>query len=340
MKRFAIFLLTAVLLSVFMSCTSAPTASSGDRVLSLLEAIEQAAQKIAEDLPIGSRVAIVAFESENPNLSDYIMEELTGALFDRNVEVADRQNLEYVNRELGFQMSGDVSDATALSIGKFLGAQLIITGQLIDLGDTYRYRISAIDAEKAVRASVARVSVRNDTEIRRMVAALGNQKTATKTAAYRVSENTVPKTSGTYLDRGILFASQNEYDKAIADFNEALRLNPDLSAAYVMRGKVQFAKGVKANNFGDLDSSFTMRTGLLTGGEARIFELAIEDYTRALRLDVNNAKIYVERAKAYLAIGDNSKGYADLEAALRRDPNDAYAKRTIEIVRFMLGIDE
>jgi len=69
--------------------------------LSLMDAIEQTAEKITGDLPAGSRrVAIVAFESANDNLSDYIMEELTGALFDRKIEVADRQNLEFVYKEL------------------------------------------------------------------------------------------------------------------------------------------------------------------------------------------------------------------------------------------------
>jgi len=43
-----------------------------------MEAIEQTADKIAGELPKGRRVAIAAFESANSNLSDYIMEELTG----------------------------------------------------------------------------------------------------------------------------------------------------------------------------------------------------------------------------------------------------------------------
>jgi len=34
-----------------------------------MDAIEQTAEKITEELPKGSRVAIVAFESENDNLN-------------------------------------------------------------------------------------------------------------------------------------------------------------------------------------------------------------------------------------------------------------------------------
>jgi hypothetical protein len=60
-------------------------------------------------------VAIVAWESPSAGLSDYLMEELTGALVDRDMEVADRQNLEYVYQELKFQMSGELSDENARS---------------------------------------------------------------------------------------------------------------------------------------------------------------------------------------------------------------------------------
>ncbi|MDR1107133.1 MAG: CsgG/HfaB family protein [Treponema sp.] len=101
-------------------------------------------------------MVIVTFESPNDNLSDYIMEELSGALVDSKIGVADRKNLEYVYRELDFQMPGDVSGESAQSIGKFLGAQLVIIGQLTDAGESYRFRTSAILVEKATRASIPR----------------------------------------------------------------------------------------------------------------------------------------------------------------------------------------
>jgi hypothetical protein len=45
-----------------------------------------------------------------------------------------------VYRELNLRMSGDVSDESALSIGKFLGADMVITGQLTELGGPYRWK--------------------------------------------------------------------------------------------------------------------------------------------------------------------------------------------------------
>ncbi|MDR2160283.1 MAG: hypothetical protein LBP23_09500, partial [Treponema sp.] len=117
--------------------------------LSLAEAIEQSAEKIAADLPAGSRVAIVAFDSEHGNLSGYIMDELGGALAESELEVAERRNLPVIYQELNFQMSGEVSDETAVSVGKFLAVEYVLTGQLIKAGDRYRYRLSGINVETA-----------------------------------------------------------------------------------------------------------------------------------------------------------------------------------------------
>ena len=144
------------------SATPAPPASSATEGLSLLEAIERSADRIATELPSGSRVALLSFDTDSPQLSVFIMEELAGALFDRGIEIADRQNLDVVYRELTFQMSGDVSDTTVQSIGKFLGAEMVITGQMRPLGATYRFTANAINVERATRTSIPRLTVRND----------------------------------------------------------------------------------------------------------------------------------------------------------------------------------
>jgi curli biogenesis system outer membrane secretion channel CsgG len=142
-----------------------PPAVSG---LSLMEAIEQSAEKTAGELPRGSRVAVVAFVAPSEDLSELIMEELNGALKDRGVGVVDRQNLKHVLQELNFQMSGYVSDESARSVGKFLGADIVITGQLTSFGDMYRFRTSAIFVETAARLSITRFDVRNDQTMQQM----------------------------------------------------------------------------------------------------------------------------------------------------------------------------
>ncbi|MDR1637401.1 MAG: hypothetical protein LBR93_08685, partial [Treponema sp.] len=158
MKNHISVLCAIIAAATLLSCA---TTGSGDG-LSLEEAIEQSATELAAELPAGTRVAIVGFASEQGNLSEYIMDELTGALVDGGLEVADRRNLAFAYKELNFQMSGDVSEETAVSIGKFLGAPYVITGQLVKAGGSRRYRLSGINAETAVQESAVRLSVRDD----------------------------------------------------------------------------------------------------------------------------------------------------------------------------------
>jgi TolB-like protein len=152
--------------------------------LSLMEAIEQSATEVAGKLPIETRVAVVAFTSEHTNLSSYIMDELAGALTGGSLEVADRQNLEHIKRELGFQVSGDVSDESAVSIGKFLGAKYVITGQLVKAGGRYRYRLSSLNVETAVLESSIRLNVRDDRAFQSLLADVQRNPTAVAAAAY------------------------------------------------------------------------------------------------------------------------------------------------------------
>ncbi|MDR0785930.1 MAG: hypothetical protein LBE74_08665, partial [Treponema sp.] len=115
--------------------------------LSMDEGIAQIARDIEAGLPAGTRIAAVNFESPSARFSDYVLEELQGALVNnKRLVVTERSRLELLRNELTFQVSGDVSDESAASIGKFLGAQALITGSLTELGGgNYRFRFNAID---------------------------------------------------------------------------------------------------------------------------------------------------------------------------------------------------
>ncbi|MDR2803519.1 MAG: hypothetical protein LBB22_04435, partial [Treponema sp.] len=71
----------AVITAAFLSCATAGGGDSAD-IPSLDEAIEQSAAELVAELPKGTRVAIVGFSSEHENLSEYIMDELSGVLVD------------------------------------------------------------------------------------------------------------------------------------------------------------------------------------------------------------------------------------------------------------------
>ena len=78
-------------------------------------------------------------------------------------------------------------------------------------------------------------------------------------------------------------------DKAMADFNEAIRLNPNDAEAYYIRG-------VAYEDKGELDK-------------------AIADYTEGIRIDPKNAMAYKIRGDAYEDNGELDKAKADHDKA-------------------------
>jgi hypothetical protein len=65
------------------------------------------------------------------------------------MHVHDRQNLDLIQQEMDFQLSGEVSDESAQSIGRKLGAEIIISGAINPFGTDYRLRLRAIGVETA-----------------------------------------------------------------------------------------------------------------------------------------------------------------------------------------------
>jgi hypothetical protein len=110
------------------------TAFGQNNEVKLDEAVRGSAAYLVEQLTPGTKVAILNFSAE-PAVSNYVIEELTVFLVnDRKLIVVDRSELELLQREMDFQLSGEVSDESAQSIGQRLGAQTIISGSLSPLG--------------------------------------------------------------------------------------------------------------------------------------------------------------------------------------------------------------
>lgn len=99
----------------------------------------------------------------------------------------------------------------------------------------------------------------------------------------------------THLYRGICYAYLEAYNRAMNDFNDALRQNPYIADAYNERGNLY--------RFDD------------------DYQLAIEDYNAAILIDDSHYAAYYNRALAYENLKQMDESEADLTKAIEINPD-------------------
>jgi len=138
--------------------------------------------------------------------------------------------------------------------------------------------------------------------------------------------------------RGAAYDLKGEAEKAIADFDAAIRLKPDYGEAYVNRGLAWARK----RDYDRAIADFTEATALdprfahlafsnrgIADGEKGDYQRGVQDFDEAIRLKPDYAPAYYGRGNIYNAIGDTDKAIADFAAAIRTRPDfqAAYTNR-------------
>jgi TolB-like protein len=128
----------------------APVAVKPSDTRLLNTSITNSFNTISRNIPVNSKIAIVNIASNNNVDSSFIMEELTLAFVNsRQFTVVDRHTLNVIREEQNFQYSGEVSDEDVISIGRFTGANVVITGSVSGNGEMRRLRLRALDVQTA-----------------------------------------------------------------------------------------------------------------------------------------------------------------------------------------------
>jgi TolB-like protein len=120
-------------------------------------AIYTVSDDLINDLPANSKIAVINISSNNRDISALVVDELEYNLVSaRKFTIVDRRTLDIIRAEQNFQMSGEVSEESAISIGQMLGANIVITGSITGTGTNQRLSIKALDVKTAQIVTMVR----------------------------------------------------------------------------------------------------------------------------------------------------------------------------------------
>jgi len=136
-----------------------------------------------------------------------------------------------------------------------------------------------------------------------------------------------------YANRGAAYVRKGDYDHALPDLDEAIRLDPKPASVYYSRGAANQAKKVNDQAIADFAKFISLSPDQPDGYYARAysyaakedFDRAIADYSEAIKLNPDYADAYYGRANAYYEKTDYDRALADYEEVIKHQPDDANA---------------
>jgi len=126
-----------------------------DRNAGVPEALAKAAKDAIKNIPAKSIIAVVYISTEDKAIANYIADELEYLWVMEGYILCDRNQLDILRQEQNLQLSGEVDDDSAVSIGKFLGADVIATGKIEGDNRLRRLRLRLLDTQTAQVIGVA-----------------------------------------------------------------------------------------------------------------------------------------------------------------------------------------
>jgi lipoprotein NlpI len=148
-----------------------------------------------------------------------------------------------------------------------------------------------------------------------------------------------------YKLRGNAYSKKGDLDRAIADYGEAIKLDPKLAAAYADRCADYVTKGSSDLAMADCNQAIQIDPNLALAYMNRgyLYNLAddldhsLADDSEAIRLDPKSMISYSNRGTVYRNKGDLDQAIADFSAALKLDPKDALSYHSRGLAYFYGG---
>lgn len=133
-----------------------------------MDSADEVMEEIAWDLSdqvsekpelLSGRTLSVYYFTENgkkSGISDYLIDTLTSKIAmimseeNLDLKVVSRQALDRIMKEMEFQLSALADESTQISLGKQLGADIILTGTILPVENDFRINAQLIEVESGV----------------------------------------------------------------------------------------------------------------------------------------------------------------------------------------------
>ncbi len=133
---------------------------------------------------------------------------------------------------------------------------------------------------------------------------------------------------------GVELLKNKDFERAIAHYNEAIRLNPDSPHYYCDRADAYIETGQFSRAMDDYGQAIRLRPyeGQFYSNRGNAYaklgqdKLAMDDYNEAIRISPDLAELYYNRGTAYAEFGQYLLAIEDFDKAISLDPDfvDAY----------------
>ena len=155
-------------------------------------------------------------------------------------------------------------------------------------------------------------------------------------------------TAVAFNNRGVAYRGKAQYDRAIADFDEAIHLDPKLAAAFYNRGLANASKDQYDRAIADFDEAIRLDPKFVFAfnGRGDVYTLkaqydrAIADFDQAIRLDPQQAVAFAGRGVANFSTGQFAAAAHDFEQSLSLDARDGDVVLWLHLARARSNRDD
>jgi tetratricopeptide (TPR) repeat protein len=148
-----------------------------------------------------------------------------------------------------------------------------------------------------------------------------------------------------YNNRGNAYASKGDYDRAIEDYGQSIKLNPAYAKPLNNRGITYYKKGDYDRAIKDFDEALKLNPHYANAFANRAqayqkkndYERATGDYDEAIRFEPNLETVWNGRCWVRAILGELQAALADCNNALQLKPNDAATYDSRGLVYLKMG---